>query len=97
MIEIGYSGSSYDSCVYYHKLIDGYFIYIVLYVNDMFLVAKKKSGIQKLKEQLSTKFEMKDLGAAKKILGIEIYMDRRQKKLFLAHKDIFKRFYQGLE
>jgi len=26
---------------------------------------------------LSTEFEMKDLGVAKKILGMDIYMDRR--------------------
>jgi len=85
MIEIGYSRSLYDSYVYYNKLKDGSFIYLVLYVHDMFLAAEKKSDIQKLKGLLSTKFEMKDLGAAKKFFGMEIYMDRKQKKLFLSY------------
>jgi hypothetical protein len=29
---------------------------------------------------------MKDLGATKKILGMEIYKDRRQDKIFMSHK-----------
>jgi hypothetical protein len=49
MIEIGYSRSIYDSCVYYNKLKDGSFIYLVMYVDDMLLASKKKSDIQKLK------------------------------------------------
>jgi len=86
MIEIDYSRSLYDSCVYYNKLKDGSFTYLVLYVDDMLLVLKKKSDIQKLKGLLGTKFEMKDLGVVKKILGKEIYKVRRQKKFFLSHK-----------
>ena len=39
--------------------------------------------IKKLKEQLSGKFEMKDLGATNKILGKEIHKDWRANKLYL--------------
>jgi len=58
----------------------------VLYVDDMLIAAKHKSDVQKLKDLLSAEFEMKDLGLAKKILGMEIYRDRSQKKLFLSQK-----------
>ncbi|KAK3019051.1 hypothetical protein RJ639_003746 [Escallonia herrerae] len=45
-----------------------------------------KSEIALLKALLSTKFEMKDLGAAKKILGMEIFRDRQSKKLWITQK-----------
>lgn len=34
---------------------------------------------------------MKDLGVTKKIMGMEIYMDRTPKKLFLSHKRYIKK------
>lgn len=52
----------------------------------MLIATKNKSDIQKLKDLLSAKFEMKDLGAASKFLGMEIYRDRSHKKLFLSQK-----------
>lgn len=76
MVELGYNRSPYGYCVYHNKLIDGSFIYLVLYVDDILIEAKNKSDIKVLKSLLSTGFEMKDLGAARKILGMEIYSDR---------------------
>ncbi|CAM8924307.1 unnamed protein product [Rhodiola kirilowii] len=66
-------------------------IYLVLYVDDMLIAAKAKSDIQKLKGFLSAEFEMKDLGAAQKILGVEIYRERSQKKLFLSQKSYIQK------
>ncbi|KAJ4721737.1 Retrovirus-related Pol polyprotein from transposon TNT 1-94 [Melia azedarach] len=86
MIEIGYTKSPYDCCVYYSKATNGSLIYLVLYVDDMLIAAENKSDVQKLKDLLSVEFEMKDLGAARKILGMEIYRDRSKKKLFLSQK-----------
>ncbi|KAF3676317.1 putative LRR receptor-like serine/threonine-protein kinase MRH1-like [Capsicum annuum] len=40
----------------------------------------------KVKANLSKKFEMKDLGATKKILGMEIMRDREKCKLYLSQK-----------
>lgn len=86
MIKIVYNRSPYDCCVYHSKLKNGSYIYLVLYVDDMLIAAENKSDIQRLKGLLSAKFEMKDLGAAKKILGMEIYRDRNQKTLFVSQK-----------
>nr|AAT44257.1 putative polyprotein [Oryza sativa Japonica Group] len=77
--------SNYDSCVYL-KVVDGSSIYLLLYVDDMLIAAKDKSEIEKLKAQLSSEFEMKDLGAAKKILGMEITRERHSGKLYLSQK-----------
>ena len=72
MIEHDYSRSKYDSCVYHRKLNDGSFIYLFLYIDDMLIAAKHMYEVDKLKSQLKQEFEMKDLGATKKILGMKI-------------------------
>jgi hypothetical protein len=47
-----------------------YITYILaLYVDDMFIAAKSKKEITTLNAYLKTEFDMKDLGAAKKVLG----------------------------
>uniref|UniRef100_A0A3Q7J734 Reverse transcriptase Ty1/copia-type domain-containing protein n=1 Tax=Solanum lycopersicum TaxID=4081 RepID=A0A3Q7J734_SOLLC len=57
----------------------------------MLTAAKKKYDIQKLKGLLSAEFEMKDLGAARKILGMEIIRDRERRKLFLSQRSYIQK------
>ena len=91
MIKLGFSRSPYDCCVYHNKADDGSMVYLVLYVDDMLIAAKSKSEVQKLKAQLSVEFDMKDLGVAKKILGMEISRDREKKKLSLSQKSYIEK------
>ena len=91
MLGHGYTRSMYDSCVYFRKLTDGSFVYLLLYVDDMLIATKNLSEIHTLKMQLSSEFEMKDLGATKKILGMEIKRDRGVGKLFLTQKNYLKK------
>ena len=79
----GFKRSEYDTCVYI-KIIDGSHIYLLLYVVDMFIAAKSRVEITTLKKLLSSEFDMKDLGAAKKILGMKITRDRKSGLLFLS-------------
>jgi hypothetical protein len=83
MIANDFKRSLYDRCVYI-KFIDGSPIYLLLYVDDMLNSTKSKVDIANLKAQLSSEFEMKDLGTAKKILGTEISKDRKSSLLFLS-------------
>ena len=48
----------------------------------MLIAAKDMAGINELKATLRNEFEMKDLGAEKKILGMEIKWDKREGQLF---------------
>ena len=73
-----YSRSQYDHCVYFKKLQDGSFIYLLIYVDDMLIASKNVEEIEKLKKQMKNEFEMNDLGEAKKILGMEITRDREK-------------------
>ena len=46
----------------------------------MLLVGKNMDVIKEVKMQLSSKFDMKDLGAANLILGMEIKRNRADRK-----------------
>jgi hypothetical protein len=78
------------------SLDDDSFIFLLLYVDDMLIAAKSIVEVNKLKVLLSKEFDMKDLDATKKILGIEIHRDRDAKKLRLSQagyvKKVLKRF-----
>ena len=50
----------------------------------MLIACKHIDQINKLKKQLKNAFEMKDLGAAKKILGVELLRDRKKDILKLS-------------
>ena len=91
MVEHFYTRSSNDSCVYYRKLLDGSFIYLLLYMDDMLIAAKIMLEVKRLKSLLSYEFEMKDLGATKKILGMEIQRKRKAGKLYLSQKKYIKK------
>lgn len=63
---------------------DNDFIILLLYVNDMLREGPNKEWIQELKTQLAMEFDMKDLGPTKKILRIQIHIDRKDKKVWLS-------------
>ncbi|GKE17155.1 retrotransposon protein, putative, ty1-copia subclass, partial [Tanacetum coccineum] len=81
MISNGFSRSSYDSCVYFKEFAPGMYIYLLLYVDDMLIACKSKSEIEYTKGLLRKEFNMKKLGPARKILGIEIVRDRGSRTL----------------
>jgi hypothetical protein len=53
----------------------------------MLITAKSKKEITTLKAQLSSEFEIKNLGDVKKILGMEIIRDIKSGLLFLSQHD----------
>jgi len=57
---------------------------LLLYVDDMLIASKSISAIGKLKKQLSSAFEIKDLGETKKKLDMEIERDRVSGKVRLT-------------
>ena len=67
--------SKFDNCVYFKKIRNGNIIYILLYVDAMLIICKDMVDINELKEALKSKFEMKNLRATKRILGIDILRD----------------------
>ena len=76
----------YDPCVYYNKSLSGEHINILLYVDNMLIAFKSRSAIDKLKNDLSFKFKMKDLGEEKKVLDMKIERDQKGGNVSLTHQ-----------
>ena len=53
MIGQRYTRSKFDNCVYFLRLHDGSFIYLLLYVDDMLIASKNIKEIEKLKTRLN--------------------------------------------
>lgn len=65
-------------------------VYLLIYVDDMLVVSKNMKVIQKLKDSLSSKHKMKDLGAATRILRMDIGRNRKEGFLKLSHRRYLK-------
>ena len=77
MSEEGYTRCHSNHCVYLKNQNDGSYIIFLLYVDDMLVVGSNMQEINVLKIKLANSFAMKDLGAAKQILGMRITRDRK--------------------
>ena len=62
------------------------FIFLVLYVDDILLATNDLGLLHQTKKYLSQNFEMKDMGEATYVIGIEIFRDRSQGLLGLSQK-----------
>lgn len=60
------------------------FVFLLLYVDDKFIVAKNKIEINKLKDLLSKKFTIKNLDVTQKILQMEIHTNRTASLQYLS-------------
>ncbi|CAH9068398.1 unnamed protein product [Cuscuta epithymum] len=67
----GFTSLEVDKCVY-TKIKNGVCIIICLYVDDMLIFSSNIELINETKSFLASKFDMKDLGEAKLILGIKV-------------------------
>lgn len=65
---------------------DGEFIILLLYVDDMLIVSRDTSKIDRLKKELNKSFAMKDMGPAQQILGMKISRDRKNSRLWLSQE-----------
>ena len=74
--------------IYVRRFPDDKFIILLLYVDGMLIMSQDADMIQKLKMELSKPFDMKDLGNAKRILGMEILRDRKAGKLWFSQESM---------
>jgi len=68
----GFKQNVEDNCVY-SKFKNGKYIFLIMYVDDILLASSDVSLLQETKKFLSSKFDMKDLGEASYVLGMEIH------------------------
>ena len=67
------------------------FIILLLYVDDMLIVGHDRAQICKLKDELARSFDMKVLSQAKQILGMEITLDKKNRRLWLSQESYVER------
>ncbi|KAE8711123.1 hypothetical protein F3Y22_tig00110303pilonHSYRG00264 [Hibiscus syriacus] len=82
----GFTRCQADHCCYI-KRFDNSFIILLLYVDDMLVAGSDMQEIINLKQKLSKQFAMKDLGAAKQILGMRIKRDTKSGTLILSQAE----------
>ena len=95
IISSGFEMNMVDDCIY-HKFSGSKHIYLVLYVDDILLATNDISMFHETKRFLSKKFEMKDLGDASFVLGIQIHRDRSRGILGYHKRAILRKFLKGL-
>ena len=72
-----------EPCVY--KLIhEGKVVFLILYVDDILLIGNDVGKLSEVKLWLAKQFDMKDLGEAAFVLGIQIFRDREKRQLALS-------------
>jgi len=71
----GFDNIDWDACLFL-LMDDGEIIIVLVYVEDLLLVASSLAAIYKIQDALHKRFEMKDLGEAKVILELEIRRDK---------------------
>jgi hypothetical protein len=79
----GFIENFVDQCIYL-KVSGSKVIFLVLYVDDILLASSDLGLLHETKQFLSQNFEMKDLGEASYVIGIEIHRDRNQRILKLS-------------
>ena len=81
----GFEANVVDDCVY-HKFSGSKYIFLVLYVDDILLATSDARLLHETKKFLTKNFEMKDLGNASFVLGIQILRDRPRGILGLSQR-----------
>ncbi|GJV69852.1 retrovirus-related pol polyprotein from transposon TNT 1-94 [Tanacetum coccineum] len=85
MSKFQFKKNAVDQCIYL-KLSGSKFFILVLYVDDIILASNDLNMLYETKRFLSENFEMKDLGEASYVIGIEIYRDRSRGILGLSQR-----------
>ena len=86
----GFEVNLVKDCVY-HKFSGSKFIFLILYVDDILLPSSDIGLLHETKKFLLKNFELKDLGNASFVLGIQILQDRSQGILRLSQKSYIEK------
>ena len=79
----GFKENIVDQCIYM-KVSGSKYIFLVIYVDDIFLATNDTDLLVETKQLLFSHFDIKDLGEASYILGIQILRDRPTGILILS-------------
>ena len=78
---IGFTQASADPCVFIRK--EDTLTIIAVHVDDLMILAKNISEMERLKDSLKLQFKMKDMGQLHYYVGVCIVQDKENKQVFL--------------
>jgi len=84
--ELGFRKSASDYCLYILGDKDKV-ICLIIFLDDLLICNKNKERLKNIKDKLSDKFEMKDLGEVRTYLGINIKHDRKKNEITLDQRE----------
>ncbi len=87
LISIGFKQSLADPCLYVHAKRE---IMLLLYVDDITAASKYSLELDWFYAQLSARFNVKDLGEIRKILGVRITRNRQSRELFMDQEQYLR-------
>ena len=87
LISIGFQQSLADPCLYVHAKRE---VILLLYVDDIAAASKYGLELDWFYSQLSARFNAKDLGEIRKILGVRVTRNRRDKELFIDQEQYLR-------
>ena len=64
-----------------HRELD---ILVVLYVDDLLIAVPTIALVNRIRDGLKAKFELKEMGEVKRFLGFDILRNRTTKKIFIS-------------
>lgn len=85
LLKLGFVRSKHDYCLY-TRIQNENEIYVVIYVDDLLICGRRLDTIMKLKQQLTTMFEMTDCGDVTHFLGMRVDYDKKQGSLRLTQE-----------
>ena len=73
MMRLGFASSTADDCLYIKKEKGAVKVLVLVYIDDMAVVATDVCDVKWFKMELGKDFQITDLGKLKHILGIHIW------------------------
>jgi len=82
----GFSRSQADHSLYV-KQTGEYLLIVIIYVDDLIILASNVSILKWLKSRLEDEFEMSDLGGLHYCLGVEFERDRANRTITMRNRE----------
>src|SRR3954471_17486491 len=96
MAHISFIIIQFDHCVYFRFRPGNSFVILLLYVDDILIASNNVEDVMRVKVELNKEFDMKDLGATSRILGIDIRRNRKKSNYAYLKRHIYERLSKSL-
>ena len=94
LIDLGFKRNAADMCLYQRSNDKGN-IYLIIWVDDVVIIAENRNLVNEFMKQISRKFQVKDLGKLKYFLGIQFEVKHNSVQMSQSHycQSIINRFH----